>query len=220
MPAASVPRVQRQGRRADALRNSDRIVRAAIAVLRDSGPAASLDDIARHAGLGIATLYRRFGDRDGVIRAAFQTYFAEEIEPLALAARDAPDPGRGLVDALTATVDTLAAHHALLVAAQESGGFTVDIAERFMGPLAGVLAAAQRRGQVRADLLVRDLAAIVVMALATVHPGDPGHADPRRYLALLLDGLRPSAGTLPAPSDTHIRMDTPDPDVGEARSSG
>ncbi|MFF4615819.1 hypothetical protein [Nonomuraea jabiensis] len=60
--------VPEQGRRADALRNSDKIVRAALAVLRESGPAPSPDEIARLAGIGIATVCRRFGDRDGVIR--------------------------------------------------------------------------------------------------------------------------------------------------------
>ncbi|MEO3868702.1 TetR/AcrR family transcriptional regulator [Nonomuraea sp. B12E4] len=197
-----------QGRRADAQRNSDKIVRAAIALLRESGPALSLDEVARRAGIGIATVYRRFGDRDGVIRAAFQAYFAEEIEPLVLDARDAGDPGRALTRALGATVETLATHHGLLTAAKESGAFTVDIAERFMGPLHIVLTRAQRQGEVRADVIVRDLAAIVVMALATLRPGDRAHADPCRYLALLLSGLRPSAEKLPAPaaSKSHGRV--------------
>ncbi|MCF6476080.1 TetR/AcrR family transcriptional regulator [Nonomuraea sp. MG754425] len=195
--------------RADALRNADKIVRAAIAILRERGPEVSLEEVARQAGIGSATVYRRFGDRDGVIRAAFQTYFAEEVEPLVLAARDAADPGEALAEALAAAVATLAAHHGLLKAARQSGAFTVDIVARFMGPLGAVLARAQRAGQVRADLLVRDLAAIVVMALATAHPGDAAQHDARRYLALLLSGLRPSDDDLPAPS-AHRLLD-PEP---------
>jgi AcrR family transcriptional regulator len=203
--------VHEQRQRADALRNADKIIKAAIAILRERGPDVSLEEIARHAGIGSATVYRRFGDRDGVIRAAFQTYFAEEVEPLVLAARDAPDAGQALAEALTATVATLAAHHGLLIAAKESGAFTVDIAARFMGPLGTVLSMAQRHGQVRADLIVRDLAAIVVMTLATAHSDDPAHHDPHRYLALLLSSLRPSAEELPAPSDTRL---IPDADTG------
>ncbi|WP_219461732.1 TetR/AcrR family transcriptional regulator [Nonomuraea rhizosphaerae] len=192
-----------QRRRADALRNSDRIVRAAIVALHDSGTAVPLEEIARRAGVGIATVYRRFGDRDSVIRAAFETYFAEEIEPVVQAARQAADPRQGLTDALAATVDTLAAHRALLTAAREAGAFQVGIAERFMGPLGDVLAVARERGLVREDLLVRDLAAIVVMALATVRMGaDDG--DQRRYLALLLDGTRPSPQPLPGLADERI----------------
>ncbi|MEV8630039.1 helix-turn-helix domain-containing protein [Streptosporangium sp. NPDC051023] len=188
-----------QRHRADALRNSDRIVRAAIAALRETGVTVPLEEIARRAGVGIATVYRRFGDRDSVIRACFETYFTEEVEPLALAAREAADPREGLTEALAAIVDTLAAHQALLAAAQEAGAFTIAIAERFAEPLGDVLADAQRHGLVRADLLVRDLAAIVVMALATVNRPDRDGTDHRRYLALLLDGTRPSPEPLPRP---------------------
>ncbi|GII83515.1 hypothetical protein Ssi03_15050 [Sphaerisporangium siamense] len=190
--------MQGQGSRADALRNTDKIVRAAIAVLRRIGPAAPLEEIARCAGVGVATVYRRFGDRHGVVRAAFLAYLAEKVEPLARAAGEDADPRHGLDAALAAAVDALAAHHTLLAAARESGAFTVDLAERCLGPLAEVLAGAQRRGQIRADLVVRDLAAIVVMALAATRPGEPGRADARRYLALLLAGTRPSAEPLPA----------------------
>jgi AcrR family transcriptional regulator len=203
MDAASVLGMPEQRRRADALRNSDKIVRAAITAFHESGTAVSLEEIARRAGVGIATVYRRFGDRDGVIRAAFETYFAEEIEPVVQAAREAADPREGLAGALAATVDTLAGHRALLMAAKEAGAFQVGIAERFMGPLGDVLAVARERGLVRADLLVRDLAAIVVMALATVRMGaDDG--DQRRYLALLLDGTRPSTEPLPRLADVRL----------------
>ncbi|MEV6863806.1 TetR/AcrR family transcriptional regulator [Streptosporangium subroseum] len=204
--------------RADALRNSDRIVRAAIAALRESGVAVPLEEIARRAGVGIATVYRRFGDRDGVIRACFETYFAEEVEPLALAAREAADPRRGLAEALGSIIDTLAAHQSLLTAAREVGAFTVAIAERFAEPLGEVLADAQRRGLVRADLLVRDLAAIVVMVLATGYRADHNDADQRRYLALLLDGIRPSAEPLPRPSTARLigeEVGCPAPGAGE-----
>ncbi|MER6950870.1 TetR/AcrR family transcriptional regulator [Nonomuraea sp. NPDC000554] len=189
--------MREQRRRADALRNSDRIVRAAITALQESGTGVPLEEIARRAGVGIATVYRRFGDRDGVIRASFETYFVEEIEPLVLAARDAADPRQGLAEALAAVVETLAAHRALLAAAREAGAFTVGIAERFVGPLGDVLAAAKARGLIRDDLLVRDLAAIVVMTLATVQMSAEDSTDHRRYLALLLDGTRPSDEPLP-----------------------
>lgn len=189
-----------QRRRADARRNSERIIRAAIALFRDRGPAPSLELVAERAGVGIATVYRLFGGREGLVRAAFDTYFVEEVEPLAVAAPGATDPGRALAEAMTAAVESLAAHHDLLVAAHEAGAVSIDTAERFLGPLGEVLRAAQESGQVRGDLVVRDLAAIVVMALATTRRDDPGGADVRRYLALLLDGIRTTGPRLPPPA--------------------
>lgn len=73
--------------RADARRNSERIIRAAIALFRDRGPAPSLEPVAERAGVGIATVHRPFGGREELVRAAFGTYVAEEVEPLAVAAR-------------------------------------------------------------------------------------------------------------------------------------
>jgi AcrR family transcriptional regulator len=192
--------VQGQRRRADARRNSERVVRAVITLFRDRGPVVPLELVAEHAGVGIATVYRLFGGREGLVRAAFDTYFVEEVEPLAVAARGSADPGRGLADAMTAAVRSLAAHHDLLTAAHEAGAVTIDTAERFLGPLREVLRAAQDAGQVRGELVVRDLAAIVVMALATVHPSDPDGADVRRYLALLLAGIRAPGPALPPPA--------------------
>jgi AcrR family transcriptional regulator len=194
--------VQVPPRRADAQRNSVRVVQAAIAAFEEVGAAVPLEDVAKRAGVGIATLYRLFGGRDGLVRAAFAAFFVEEVEPLALAARDADDPWDALSTALAATVDALAAHRILLHEAQEAGAISVDVAERYLLQLGDVLAAAQRGGQVRADLVVRDLAAVVVMALATAHADDPGSPDRRRYLALLLAGMRPSDEPLPPPAST------------------
>lgn len=164
----------------------------------------ALDEVAHLAGVGIATVYRQFGDRAGLVRAAFNTYVTEEIEPLALAARAAPDPWQGLTEALSATVRTLGLHRRLLIVARETGAIAVETIERFMGPLREVLAAAQRRGQVRADLVVRDLAAMVVMALITDSPDTPEGANPQRYLALLLAGARPAEEPLPPLGTTGV----------------
>jgi AcrR family transcriptional regulator len=189
--------VQTTPRRADAQRNSARIVRAAIAAFEEVGAAVSLEEIARRAEVGIATLYRLFGGRDGLVREAFSTFFVEEVESLARDARAAADPWEGLTGLLTRSLETLLAHRVLLRAAQEIGAVRVAVAEPYLDQLRDVLAAAKRAGQVRGDLVLRDLAAVVVMALATAHPGDAHNADPKRYLALLMAGMRPSDEPLP-----------------------
>ena len=191
-----------QPRRADAQRNSARVVRAAILAFEEVGAAVPLEEVAQRAGVGIATLYRLFGGRDGLIREAFATFFVEEVEPLALAARAAEDPGDALATALVRTLDALATHRVLLGIARETGAVTVTVAERYLHQLGDVLVAAQRAGRVRSDITVRDLAAVVVMALATARADDPANADPRRYLALLMAGMRPSDDPLPPPAST------------------
>jgi AcrR family transcriptional regulator len=191
-----------QPRRADAQRNSVRVVRAAILAFEEVGAAVPLEEVAQRAGVGIATLYRLFGGRDGLIREAFATFFVEEVEPLALAARAAEDPGDALATALVRTLDALATHRVLLGIARETGAVTVTVAERYLHQLGDVLVAAQRAGRVRPDITVRDLAAVVVMALATARADDPANADPRRYLALLMAGMRLSDDPLPPPAST------------------
>jgi AcrR family transcriptional regulator len=187
-------------RRSDARRNGARIVAAAVEAFAEVGSEVRLDDLAARAGVGVATVYRLFGGRDGLVKAAFETVFVGEIEPLALAARTHPDPAVGLPAALGGMLEKLAAHRALFRAARESGVIRVDTVERSLRGLADVLGAAQRAGAVRLDAIPRDLAAMLVMALSVVHDHDPDGADRRRYLALLLDGLRPGAPALPAPS--------------------
>src|SRR4051794_2318321 len=187
-------------RRSDARRNRARIVAAAVSAFAEEGPAVRLDDLAARAGVGVATVYRLFGGRDGLVKAAFETVFGTEIEPIARAARAEPEPAAGLRAALGGTLEKLAAHRALFRAAREAGVVRVDVVERYLRDLDDVLGAAQRAGAVRLDVGVRDLAAMLVMALAVVHEHDPDGADRHRYLALLLDGLRPGAAPLPAPS--------------------
>lgn len=183
-------------RRADAQRNAARVVRAALAAFEEVGAGVPLEEIAARAGVGIATLYRLFGGRDGLVRAAVATFFEEEVEPVVLAARERDEAWDALTTALSSIVEVLAGHRVLLKVARETGAVSVEIVERFLGTLAEILAAAQRAGQVRADLVVRDLGAIVVMALATTH-SDSGSGNQRRYMTLLLAGLRPSDEPLP-----------------------
>jgi AcrR family transcriptional regulator len=198
-------------RRSDARRNGARIVAAAVAAFAEHGAGLRLDDLAARAGVGVATVYRLFGNRDNLVRAAFETVIGEEIAPLAVTAKADPDPVAALRAALVGTLDRLVAHRALFRAAREAGGIRVDTAERFLRDLGEVLDAAQLAGGVRPDAVLRDLAAVLVMALATVHEDDdPEGADPRRYLALLLDGLRPGSAALPPPSARQFVPPAPD----------
>lgn len=205
-------------RRSDARRNGERIVAAAIAAFADGGPQIRLEDLAARAGVGVATVYRLFGGRDGLVGAAFEAVFGKQVEPVALAARAEPDPASGLRAALNGTLEVVATHRALFRAAREAGVIRVDTTERYLRDLDDVLGAAQRAGAVRSDVTVRDLAAVLVMVLAVMHDQDRDGADRGRYLALLLDGLRPGFAALPPPS----RSPWPGPGTvaGDAAAAG
>ncbi|WP_016696951.1 TetR family transcriptional regulator, partial [Actinoalloteichus spitiensis] len=92
-------------RRADARRNRERISRAAAAAFSElpaDGPVdLRLEDVATRAGVGVATVYRLFGGRAGLVRAAFRALLADELGPLAAVAATAPDPAAALRAAIT-----------------------------------------------------------------------------------------------------------------------
>jgi AcrR family transcriptional regulator len=179
--------------RSDAARNHLRIVTAAAAAFEQVGPAVSLDDIARRAGVGIATLYRRFGTREVLIKAVAEHVFAAEVVTAII--EGGPDPWADLVATLTATVKAFAAHPVLVSLAIEHAVLGMDTMATYAAAKDRVLARARDAGAVRADLTTADLSAVVVMALAVIDERGSGAGD--RYLALLADGLRPTGRPLP-----------------------
>lgn len=186
--------------RADAARNHRRIVEAAAGAFESDGPDVALEEIARRAGVGVATLYRRFRTRDQLIRAVLEEVFADEIEPTAAAGTD--DPWADLTGSLSRAVEAIAGRRTILKLAREAGAFDVESVQRYGRTLNRLLDRARDTGAVRPELTARDLSALLVMALAVAEgaegAGDTTGEDRRRYLALLLDGLRPGHPPLPA----------------------
>jgi AcrR family transcriptional regulator len=189
--------------RVDAARNYERIVVAADLAFEEAGPGVTLEEVARRAGVGIATVYRRFRNRDQLVRAVFEHVLTAEIEPSVAVQTD--DPWLDLVGSLEATVEVLAGRQVILALARETDAVDVESLHRYVRSMERLLGRARDAGVVRPELEGRDLAAVVVMALATAHAGDPAGADRRRYLALLVDGLRPAPATLPPPSTHDLR---------------
>ncbi|WP_199564978.1 TetR/AcrR family transcriptional regulator [Spongiactinospora rosea] len=183
--------------RADAARNYERILGAAVAAFEEIGPEATLEEIAERAQVSVMTLYRRFRSRDQLIRAVFDHVLITEIEPMTTAHTD--DPWQDLVGALTTVADVLAQRQAIHSLALEFQTFANETAHRLLRSLEPLISRAIDAKVVRPELQVRDLAAVIMMTAATVHPGDPHSAGHRRYLAILLDGLRPSSTALPRP---------------------
>ena len=175
--------------RADARRNRERIVEVAGVAIAEQGADASLEDIARRAGVGSATLHRHFPTRQALLEAVF----ADRVEALcdqarALAADLAPGPA--LVSWLRAVARHAAANRglaaSLLRGADPSLGRTCHALITATGD--DLLAAARRTGDVRADVSTVDLLTLAnAVSLAT--EGDPVEAD--RLLTLALTGLHP-----------------------------
>lgn len=190
--------------RADAARNAGRILDAAGAALREKGAEASMEEIARRAGVAPATLYRRYPSRDELIRACVERLLHEEVEPALTRAQEAADPWLGLTSSLQTVLES-AARNLYLVAAVGQRGPVLDTLRR---PAYDALGAALRRardhGRVRADLTEADLPHLVEMVVATMTEptgddatagtpaGDDADAGWRRYLAILLDGIKPA----------------------------
>lgn len=183
--------------RLDAARNQERIVAAAAGAFAELGAEVTLEEVARRAGVGVATVYRRFGNRELLIRAVLTRVLTVEIEPVAAVETD--DPWRDLVVTLEASVAAVAAHRAVVELAQANGSIGIDLVDRFLHRVDRLLARARAAGLVRPELEPDDVATAVVMLLATVrHDSGGSTGDWRRYLALLLDGMRPGPAPLPA----------------------
>jgi len=185
--------------RVDAARNHIRIVSAAADAIEEVGAAVSLEEIARRAGVGIATLYRRFGTRDQLLKAVFEHIFETRIEPTIV--DEGPDPWHDLVTTIAATVKAVAEHRVLLRLIKETGTIESDALAGYARAVERLLGRARDAGVVRPELSPRDLAAIVVMALAAVRVSGNDPADTRRYLAFLCDGMRPGPVSLPPGRD-------------------
>jgi AcrR family transcriptional regulator len=176
-------------KRADALRNYEALVGAAREAFTESDRSASLEDIARRAGVGIGTLYRNFPTRADLIEAVY----VEEVEGLARTAAELADrePWDALTSWLQGLVGYVATKQALMdeLFAIPDHDTQVFIACRGSLLDAGrsLLDRAQAAGVVRADVEIGQVIKMVA-GIAKMPADDP--ADIQRILAVALDGLR------------------------------
>ena len=175
--------------RADAARNADRILRAAREVYGELGPDAPIEAIARRAGVGERTLFRRFPTKGDLVRAALDQSIAEDLSPVIEQARGAEDPLRGLTELIEAALSLGAREHNMLAAARKAGSLTPDVSIDLYEALGDLARRAQRAGLVRADLVAEDLPRIVAMLNSVLWTMDLGSDGWRRYVALMLDAI-------------------------------
>jgi len=179
--------------RRDAERNRRRILAAARDVFADRGFAATLDDVAHAAGLGVGTVYRRFPDKDALVEALFEeriTGLTELAEQQALA----EDPWTGLAGFLEAASKLMADDRGLrqAVMSPHHGRAGVAVARSQLAPrVEGLLQRARDSGQLRPDVAASDLVTTLEAVQVAAEIGGTAHPEHwRRLFAVLLDGLR------------------------------
>jgi AcrR family transcriptional regulator len=188
-------------RRSDAERNRARILAAAREVFGESGLLAPMSEVARRAGVGIATLSRNFAAREDLIAATFaatMTAYADAIDT----ARANPDPWHGFCRYIETVCEMQAVNrgftHVLTMTFPTARELEAERARAYRG-FVSLVADAKATGQLRADFTPQDLP-LILMANAGVVSGT-GDAAPdawRRLVAYLLQACAAAhAGPLP-----------------------
>jgi AcrR family transcriptional regulator len=199
MTAAQEPRRLR----ADAARNRQALIDAAQRLFIARGLSVTLDDIAAEAGVNVATAYRHFANKHELTGAFLQQKIDESFA-IAERAAAADDPWQGLTDFLGQTVDLMAANRGLHdVFAGYAAEWLERLDERFEPLLRRLVERGHEAGALRADVEPGDLGVILHMIAAVSDiPADDQGALLRRYLDLILPGLRPSGVPLPGTAPT------------------
>jgi AcrR family transcriptional regulator len=185
--------------RKDAERNRVRILAAAGELFAARGLCVTLDDIARHAGVGVGTVYRRFPDKEVLIDALFEQRI-ESISAVAAEALEIEDPWEAFAFYFEQGSELQARDRGLkelLTCSTHGGDRVVEAKSRLRTRVTEIFDRAKAAGVVREDADPLDTPVIMFMLGAVMDRARDVEPELwRRYLALLIDGLRPTA---PAP---------------------
>jgi AcrR family transcriptional regulator len=185
--------------RADAARNRELIIAAAAAVFAERGLDAATAEIAQRAGVGEATLFRRFPTKDDLIDAIIETRM-EELAALADAAADGADPASALERFMQDLVKQFSRDKGFFEAAGErcmnDPKFQPQRA-RGMEAVGRLLKRAQDAGAVRTDLSPSDISFLAGSAMYAMEVSKPGLREDlwKRYLRVILDGMKPEGAS-------------------------
>ncbi|MFE2377692.1 TetR/AcrR family transcriptional regulator [Streptomyces sp. NPDC059398] len=180
--------------RADARRNYERLLKEAALAFTERGVDASLDDIAKRAGVGSGTLYRHFPTRQDLLGEVYADSIAELADQAAEFGASDRTPGAALAEWLQKLAEQLIRLRglkALLSAAMADGSTPVvsDCGGRLGGAAGDLLRAAQQSGAARADLEPAEMLRLTHAVACAAEIGADGAPDVRRYLTLLIEGI-------------------------------
>jgi AcrR family transcriptional regulator len=188
--------------RADARRNYEALLAAADEMFTAHGPDVPLDEIARRAGVGNATLYRHFPDRRELLVAVC----VGEVEALCALGdelRAAPDAGQALVRWLRAYIKHVSAKHGLAAAFATGRREDSELVAACQAAVEAIgnslLQSAQQQGAVRMDVGLPDIVTLVNAIAMATETARAHEAD--RMLAIVLAGIAQPGSTVPRPPD-------------------
>ena len=194
-PGGKAPHAIRKPR-ADARRNRESLLEAAKAAFAEVGAEASLEEIARRAGVGIGTLYRHFPTRDAVVEAVYR----REVQQLADAAPrliELLPPVEALRAWMELFIDYVAAKRVIAPALKSlvGGGSALyaDSSARISEAMALLVERAQATGDIRPSADSADLLRALI-GFAYVNSAPDWEASARRLIDLMIDGLRSERG--------------------------
>lgn len=191
--------------RRDSAANRVRLITAASRVFGEHGTDTSLEQVAREAGLGMATLYRRFPTKEGLIREVVGAILEYIVE---VARREvASSDGLGLERWLWVYADLQARKRGLLAHLLRDDASTRALHRELMSLLEQLVATARTRGTVRADVAVSDVVLIIFAVRGVTESIKYGDTQSwRRHLALALAGLKTPRVELNEFSDVYEGM--------------
>ncbi|NEE02990.1 TetR/AcrR family transcriptional regulator [Phytoactinopolyspora halotolerans] len=179
--------------RADARRNREAVISAARRLFAERGLDTPLEVIAQEAGVGRATMHRRFPTRESLVKTVFLDNISE-LERVSLTAADSAD---AYLDILAATLKMLVKDVGLVDVFNSravSDDTRKEISTRFLAIVEEPLRRAQAAGRVRSDLTLEDTTLLVDMLGGAAHSSGAASATERinRAHSLLLDAIRPT----------------------------
>jgi AcrR family transcriptional regulator len=188
--------------RADARRNRDRIVAAATRAFVAHGADVPVEEIARAAGVGVGTVYRRFPDRAALIREVSQETLQDALSQVRIAVTEEPTAWAALVRFLGQSRAMRLSVRLMMDSPDARATMAEDpevcrLRRAMMDVLDRVVLAAQAEGSLRADVGTGDVATAFVLLVRPLLLPDPDVASSalERCLGVMLDGLRAGGGS-------------------------
>ncbi len=189
-PASAIPAPEARPLRADARRNRERILKAARAVFADHGKDAQIDDVARRAKVGVGTVYRHFPTKELLLDAIVLEHF-EAIAGMARVALESDDGWSGFCELIWRAAERNAADRSLceVMSARDKSDVVAECGLAAMTE--ELMERAKAQGTMRADAGPGDVP-VMMIGVSAVMQTLPDEVHWRRYIQLMLDGLRAS----------------------------